>query len=58
MIGHAPVASPALEPITMAGLQAMMKDMLDRPMEETRQLLRENKDERTAPVVQSELNKE
>lgn len=36
----------------------MMKDMLDRPMEETRQLLRENKDERTAPVVQSELNKE
>lgn len=36
----------------------MAQTMLERKMEETRPLLRKNKDELTTPVVQSKLNKE
>lgn len=32
--------------------------MLDQQIEETRQLIHENKDELTTPIVQTELNKE
>ena len=54
VMGHA----PASEPITMIEVRAMMRTMLDRQIKETKWLLRENKDELTAPSVQTELNKE
>lgn len=42
---HAPVIALALEPITTVGVQAMMQAMLDRKMEETRELVCKNKEE-------------
>ena len=42
----------------MAGVQALMQAKLDWQIEETRRILRENKDEPIAPVVQPNLNEE
>ena len=51
-----PVVVTAPEPITMVGVQAMIQMMLDRQMEETRRLLQQNREERTVPIEQPELN--
>ncbi|XP_052627652.1 uncharacterized protein LOC128134215 [Lactuca sativa] len=42
----------APEPITMAGVQAMVQTMLDQQMEETKRLLQQSKVELTVPVRQ------
>ena len=47
VIEQIPVVEAAAEPITMAGVQAMIQTMLDRPMEETRRLLQQNREEAT-----------
>ena len=40
------------KPITMAGVQAMMWAMLVERMEETRQMLQENRREVIAPIIE------
>ena len=47
VIKQIPVVVAAVEPITMAGVQAMIQAMLDRQMEETRRLLQQNREEAT-----------
>ena len=42
------------EPITMAGVQAMMRAMLAEQREEMRRMMQENRDEATVPIVQQE----
>jgi len=55
-IEQIPVVVAAAEPITMAGVQAMIQAMLDRQMEETRRLLQQNREEATIQIEQPELN--
>ena len=55
MIERAPRVVVAPEPITMAGVQAMIQMVLDHQMEETRLPLQQNRDEPTVPIVQPEL---
>ena len=43
------VVVAAAEPITMAGVQALIQMMLDRQMEETRRLLQQHREELTMP---------
>ena len=50
------VVAVAPEPITMAGVQAMIQMMLDHQIEETRCLLQQDTDEPVMPVEQPELN--
>ena len=45
VIEQIPVMKAAAEPVTMAGVQAMIQAMLDRQMEETRRLLQQNREE-------------
>ena len=47
VIEQIPVVVAAAEPITMAGVQAMIQAMLDRQMEETKRLLQQNREEAT-----------
>ena len=49
---------PVVEPITMAGVQAMILAMMVEQRDERRRMSRDNRDEPTTPVVQPELNKE
>ena len=56
MIEQVPVVAAAPEPMTMAGVQAMMQMMLDRQMEDTRRLLQQHREETTMPIEQPELN--
>ena len=56
VIEQIPVVVAAAEPITMAGVQAMIQAMLDRQMEETRRLLQQNREEATIQIEQPELN--
>ena len=56
VLEEVPVAGAAPEPMTMAGVQAMIQMMLDRQMEETMRLVQRNRDEPTIPVEQPELN--
>ena len=42
----------------MAGVQLMIQTMLDRQMDETRRLLRQNREELSMPIEQPELNEE
>ena len=51
---HVVVAAP--EPITMDGVQALIRMILDHLMEETRRLLQQNQEELTVPIEQPELN--
>ena len=50
VIERIPVVVAAPEPITLAGVQAMIQMMLDRQMEETRRLLQQNQEEATIPI--------
>ena len=52
VIERAPEVAVAPEPITMAGVHAMIQMMLDRQMEETWLLLQRNKDELTMHIGQ------
>ena len=56
VVEQVPVAGAAPEPMTMAGVQAMMQMMLDRQMEETRRLLQQHREETMMPVEQPVLN--
>ena len=47
VIEQVPVVAASPEPITMAGVQAMIQAMLDHQMEETRCLLQQNREEAT-----------
>ena len=47
VIEQIPVMEATAEPVTMAGVQAMIQAMLDRQMEETRRLLQQNREEAT-----------
>ena len=52
VIGHEPVVTPVPEPITIAGVQKMMRTMLDQEIwRRQRQLLQKNNDVHTASVV-------
>ena len=55
-IEQIPVVVVTAEPITMAGVQAMIQAMLDRQMEETRHLLQQNREEATIQIEQPKLN--
>ncbi|XP_023729218.1 uncharacterized protein LOC111876887 [Lactuca sativa] len=50
VIEHVPEVAAAPRPITMAGVQAMVRIMLDQQMDETMRLLQRSKDELTVPV--------
>ena len=56
VIEQIPVMEATAEPVTMAGVQAMIQAMLDRQMEETRRLLQQNREEATIQIEQPELN--
>ena len=56
VIERAPEVVAAPNPITMVGVQAMIWVMMVGQREEMRQMLLNNKDEPTIPVVQPELN--
>lgn len=56
MIESAIEVVPAAKPITIKGVQAMIWAILTEQMEETRQLLLDNKREFTAPVNELVLN--
>ena len=57
MVEQAPVVAAAPEPMTMAGVQAMIQMMLDRQMEETRRLLQHNREEVSLQVEEPEVNR-
>ena len=50
------ITEAALEPITMAGVQAMIQEMIVEQREEMRQLLLNNRSEPSMPVEQLEFN--
>ena len=50
------VEEVAPEPVTMAGVQAMIQAMLDHQMEETGHLLQQNREETTIQIEHPELN--
>ena len=52
VIGSAPELTATPEPITMLGVYAMVRMMLDHQMEETRHLLQQSKDEHIVLVRQ------
>ena len=56
VVEQAPVVAAAPEPMTMAGVQAMIQMMLDRQMEETRRLLQQNREEVSLQVEEPEVN--
>ena len=47
--------NPQPEPITMTGVQAMVRTMLGEQMEETKRLLQQSKDELIVPVLQASV---
>ena len=51
-----PIVEAAPEPITMAGVHAMIQAMMDEQREEMKQLLLNNRSEPSIPVEQPELN--
>ena len=51
-----PIAEAAPEPITMAGVQAMIHTMMAEQREEIRKILLNNRSEPSMPVEQPELN--
>ncbi|KAL7591377.1 uncharacterized protein LOC111880758 [Lactuca sativa] len=53
-----PIVGAAPEPVTMAGVQAMIQAMMVKQREEMRQLLLNNRSEPSMPVEQPELNDE
>ncbi|KAL7582700.1 hypothetical protein Lser_V15G42899 [Lactuca serriola] len=55
VIKRAPEVLVAPEPISMAGVQAMIRAMMAKQREQMRQMLL-NRDEPTVPIVQPELN--
>lgn len=48
--GHALVVVLTVEPVTMAGVQTMIQEMFVEHMEDIRQLIREDKKERTTSM--------
>ena len=56
VIARAPEVAVAPEPITIAGVQAIIHAMMAEQREEMRQMLQDNRDEPIVPIVQPELN--
>ena len=50
------VVAAAPEPMTMARVQVMIQAMLDHQMEETRRLIRQNREELSIQVEEPEVN--
>ena len=56
VIEQIPVVAAAPEPMTMAGVQVMIQAMLNNQMEETRRLIRQNREELSIRVEEPEVN--
>ena len=56
VIEQIPVVAAAPEPMTMAGVQVMIQAMLNNQMEETRRLIRQNREELSIQVEEPEVN--
>ena len=56
VIEQIPVMAAAPEPMTMAGVQVMIQAMLNNQMEETRRLIRQNREELSIRVEEPEVN--
>ena len=56
MTERAPEVTTIPEPVMMAGVQAMIRAMMAKQREDMRQMLCNDRDEPTVPVVQLELN--
>ena len=55
VIEQAPIVAATPEPITMAGVQAMIRTMLAEQRDEMRQMLHDNRDEPIIPIEEPEL---
>ena len=56
VVERVPIVVATPEPISMVGVQFMIQTMLDRQMDETRCLLRQNREELSMPIEQPEMN--
>ena len=50
VVEQVPVVGATLEPMTMAGVQAMIRAMLAKQSDEMRQMLHDNRDEPIIPL--------